>query len=177
MTEGIHSRNAHEPSFVFGLAALQCCQGWRGAVSPHCSPDGCDGHGFLASKLCSVSWAELKVQVALPLLYTSIIAFFFSVSLLSYSIGTEDGTVHQCSCSYSDSFLTTTKAHSGPVYQLALSPFDSDVMLSCSSDWRLCLWHAKSGPGAAPFVLQPGTSAVMDAAWSKQHPTVLASIR
>lgn len=91
-----------------------------------------------------------------------------------YFVGTEDGTVHYCSSSYSDSFLQSFKPHMGPVFQLSHSPFSEALLLSCSSDWKLCLWHADNRE--QPFVLQPNTSAVVDAAWSHHHPGVLASI-
>lgn len=40
----------------------------------------------------------------------------------NYLVGTSDGHIHSCSCSYSEQFLGTYNGHSGPVYNLAWSP-------------------------------------------------------
>ena len=70
----------------------------------------------------------------------------------SYLVGTEQGPIHRCSCSYNEQYLSTCFGHTGPVHRVRWSPFLSDVFLSCSSDWTVRLWrfgeageHAGSG--------------------------------
>ncbi|KAA3677639.1 uncharacterized protein DEA37_0000510, partial [Paragonimus westermani] len=58
-----------------------------------------------------------------------------------YVVGTEDGPIHKCSCSYNEQYLDTFLGHTAPVYQIEWSPFISDVFLSCSADWTIKLWH------------------------------------
>ena len=41
----------------------------------------------------------------------------------AYLAGTEDGWVHLCSAGYSEQYLESVRAHNGPVYRVAYSPF------------------------------------------------------
>lgn len=106
----------------------------------------------------------------------------FCVSLISlccirYLIGTEDGSVHRCSASYTDAFLTSHFFHQGPIYQLAYNHVCPDVFLTCSADWRLALWNGAEGEEARPFVLKAASSPIVDAAWCPQSACMLASLR
>ncbi|KAG8537874.1 hypothetical protein GDO81_023655, partial [Engystomops pustulosus] len=91
-----------------------------------------------------------------------------------YLAGTEEGHIHKCSCSYNEQFLDTYRAHKGPVYKLAWSPFCPDVFLSCSADWCIHLWRQD--------ILQPiltfcaSTNAVHDVMWSPASPLVFGAV-
>ncbi|OQR82348.1 Axonemal Inner Arm I1 Intermediate Chain Dynein [Achlya hypogyna] len=58
-----------------------------------------------------------------------------------YFVGTEDGNIHKCSCSYNEQYLETYFGHTAAVYSVKMSPFWHDVFLSCSADWSVKLWH------------------------------------
>eukprot|EP01147_Barroeca_monosierra_P009937 gene9937-2119_t len=91
-----------------------------------------------------------------------------------YFVGTEDGNIHKCSTSYSDTFLDSYFAHTSSVYRLSFSPLNGTRMLSCSADWSLHLWDVSTG--SIVQTLRSGSSAVRDASWSHHHKDVLASI-
>lgn len=40
----------------------------------------------------------------------------------NYLVGTDDGSIHGCSCSYSEQYVNTYEGHSGPVYNVHWSP-------------------------------------------------------
>ena len=58
-----------------------------------------------------------------------------------YYVGTEDGVVHKCSCSYNEQYLQNYHGHTGPVYKLRCHPLNPDVFISCSADWTIKLWN------------------------------------
>jgi len=60
-----------------------------------------------------------------------------------YIVGTEDGTIYKCSCSYNEQYLQTFQGHTGPVYRIRWNPFDRDSFISCSADWTIRVWNAK----------------------------------
>ena len=59
----------------------------------------------------------------------------------SYLVGTEEGQIHRCSCSYNEQYLDSYHGHTGPVNRISWSPFSQEVFLSCSGDWTMRLWH------------------------------------
>ena len=91
-----------------------------------------------------------------------------------YLVGTEDGTIHKCSCSYTEQTLKDFYGHSGPVYQIETSPFARDVFLTCSADWTVRLWHHEVEE--AIKVLQDAPKSIQDCAWSPHKSTVLAAV-
>eukprot|EP00043_Microstomoeca_roanoka_P008536 m.82190 g.82190 ORF g.82190 m.82190 type:complete len:795 (-) comp14285_c0_seq1:129-2513(-) len=104
-----------------------------------------------------------------------VMAFAFSpVDANSYLVGTEDGNIHKCSTSYSDTYLDSYFGHSSSVYRLQFCPLDSQRLLSCSADWTIKLWDTTQG--IAVQTLQGTTSGVRDASWSYHHKDVFASI-
>jgi len=66
---------------------------------------------------------------------------------INYFVATEDCTIHRCSVSYPDQYLDTYYGHAGPIYRIRCNPFwdnqDCPIMLSCSYDWTIRVWHAK----------------------------------
>ncbi|OWZ06812.1 Axonemal Inner Arm I1 Intermediate Chain Dynein [Phytophthora megakarya] len=95
-----------------------------------------------------------------------------------YFVGTEDGLVHKCSVSYNEQYLQTYIGHTGPVYQLLVSPFCSDLFLSCSGDWSLKLWHQNDphGDAALTFHSMDLAKAVLGASWSPSDAGVFAAV-
>ncbi|KAG7397131.1 WD repeat-containing protein 78 [Phytophthora boehmeriae] len=95
-----------------------------------------------------------------------------------YFVGTEDGLVHKCSVSYNEQYLQTYIGHSGPVYQLLVSPFCNDLFLSCSSDWSLKLWHQAESHGNAALTFHSVdlAQAVLGASWSPTDAALFAAV-
>ena len=64
----------------------------------------------------------------------------------NYFAATEDCSVHKCSISYPDQYLSSYYGHSGPVYRVRCNPFwdqnDNPVYLTCSYDWTVRVWNA-----------------------------------
>ncbi|KAL7689707.1 putative WD40-repeat-containing domain-containing protein [Plasmopara halstedii] len=93
-----------------------------------------------------------------------------------YYVGTEDGLVHKCSVSYNEQYLQTYIGHTGPVYQLLVSPFCPDVFLSCSGDWKLKIWHQSEGEAMLTLHSVDLTKAVLGASWSSNDAGVFAAV-
>ncbi|GMF41800.1 unnamed protein product [Phytophthora fragariaefolia] len=95
-----------------------------------------------------------------------------------YFVGTEDGLVHKCSVSYNEQYLQTYIGHTGPVYQLLVSPFCNDLFLSCSGDWSLKLWHQADPRGDAVLTFHSVdlAQAVLSASWSPSDAAVFAAV-
>ena len=91
-----------------------------------------------------------------------------------YVVGTEEGNIHKCSCSYSEQYLESYQGHMGPVYQIAWSPFSSGYFLSASNDWSIKLW---SEDQEAPLLtFQSGTEEIHDVCWSPTNSTVFGAV-
>eukprot|EP01135_Chromosphaera_perkinsii_P001570 Nk52_evm40s207 gene=Nk52_evmTU40s207 len=91
-----------------------------------------------------------------------------------YLVGTEDGNIHKCSCSYNEQYLENYFGHSGPVYKIKWSPFHPNIFLSCSADWTVKCWNQdKEAPALS---LQSSTNPVNDLDWSPSSPTVFATV-
>uniref|UniRef100_H3AVV7 Dynein axonemal intermediate chain 4 n=1 Tax=Latimeria chalumnae TaxID=7897 RepID=H3AVV7_LATCH len=91
-----------------------------------------------------------------------------------YLAGTEEGQIHKCSCSYNEQFLDTYKAHKGPVYKIAWSPFAHDVFLSCSADWSIFLWRQDLSKPVLSFYST--TKAVHSIRWSPKSATLFGTV-
>ncbi|KFZ48662.1 WD repeat-containing protein 78, partial [Podiceps cristatus] len=90
-----------------------------------------------------------------------------------YLVGTEEGHIHQCSCSCNEQFLETYSGHKGPVYKVAWNPFSTDTFLSCSADWSIMLWHRDSQTPMLTF--SSATAFVHDITWSPKSAFVFAA--
>ncbi|XRA96346.1 dynein axonemal intermediate chain 4 [Pycnococcus provasolii] len=92
-----------------------------------------------------------------------------------YVVGTEEGLIHKCSCSYSEQYLETFRGHMGPVYTVAWSPFSQNGhFLSASADWTVRLWS--EGREDPLLTFQSGNAAVTDMSWSPTNSTVFANV-
>lgn len=94
--------------------------------------------------------------------------------LITYVVGTEDGTLHKCSKSQSENYLLDYKPHEEPVYRIRWSPFCSQYFLTCSADWTSRLYHVDK---ADPIITLDSNKqdAVHDVAWSHTNATIFAS--
>nr|XP_028588974.1 WD repeat-containing protein 78 isoform X1 [Podarcis muralis]XP_028588975.1 WD repeat-containing protein 78 isoform X1 [Podarcis muralis]XP_028588976.1 WD repeat-containing protein 78 isoform X1 [Podarcis muralis] len=90
-----------------------------------------------------------------------------------YLVGTEEGFIHKCSCSYNEQYLETYRGHKGPVYKIAWNPFSTEVFLSCSADWSIILWREDS---VRPVLTFSSTANVIyDIVWSPNSAYVFAA--
>ncbi|KAF1318017.1 hypothetical protein FI667_g14288, partial [Globisporangium splendens] len=93
-----------------------------------------------------------------------------------YYVGTKDGLIHKCSVSYNEQYLQTYFGHTGPVYQLLVSPFSSDVFLSCSGDWNVKLWLQTEPKGVLNFRAVDLAHAVHSISWCPSDATVFGAV-
>jgi WD40 repeat protein len=102
---------------------------------------------------------------------------FCSDDPTTYIVGTEEGTLHKCSVSYSEQYLETYIPHAGPVYTVKCSPRWPQVFLTCSADWTIGLYHmhVKDRP-----IFQMRASgedfAITDVCWCPDNSTVFAAV-
>ncbi|PPQ63385.1 hypothetical protein CVT24_005650 [Panaeolus cyanescens] len=113
----------------------------------------------------------------------------------TFWVGTEEGTVYQANrydragAKAGLNQYDVYKAHAGPVMGLhfhpLLGPVDfSDLFLTCSADWTVKLWRAKSlaKPSTTPHVVSPlysfneADDYVYDVKWHPAHPAVFGSV-
>lgn len=93
-----------------------------------------------------------------------------------YFVGTEDGMIHKCSVSYNEQYLQTYCGHTGPVYQLLVSPFCSDIFLSCSGDWNIKLWSQSESKEVLNFRSVDLAHAVHGISWCPSDSTTFGSV-
>lgn len=91
-----------------------------------------------------------------------------------YLIGTEDGNIHRCSCSYNEQFLSTYTGHTGTVHRVAWNAFVPHVFMTCSADWSVKLWSQHRETPCC--TLQAAPAPVMACAWSSRCASMLASL-
>ncbi|OAF66967.1 WD repeat-containing protein 78, partial [Intoshia linei] len=90
-----------------------------------------------------------------------------------YLVGTEDGSVQLCSISHNEQYLQTYYYHTAPINKIVWSPFNSDIFITASSDWTICIWSKHNDE---PIVCLHGTKPVLDVIWSPSTSTLIASI-
>merc|ERR1712224_920633 len=93
-----------------------------------------------------------------------------------YYVGTEDGVVHKCSCSYNEQYLQNYHGHTGPVYKLRCHPLNPNVFISCSADWTIKLWDQSKPQSVQTLQQTDSTDVVNDVVWAPQDATVFASV-
>ncbi|KAL9650801.1 hypothetical protein ABK040_001851 [Willaertia magna] len=97
-----------------------------------------------------------------------------------YLVGTEDGTISKCSCSYTEQPLETYHDHTGPVYSVRWNPYVPDVFVSCSADWTVKIWNQEQSSPIFAIESYSDKSdqrsyAVTDVAWSKYCSTMFST--
>lgn len=93
-----------------------------------------------------------------------------------YVVGTEDGTLHRCSVSYTEQYLESYAPHHGPVYRVKFSPRWPQLFLTCSADWSLGLFHLRHKEPLFNVRAAGVDVAVADAAWCPDNSTIFASV-
>jgi len=110
---------------------------------------------------------------------------FHSSDVNQYIVGTEEGKIHRCSCSYNEQYLETYGGHKGIVHKIVWSPHDENVFLSASSDWTAKVWltdgtemqNAPSDRKDSAITLVHGYgNNVNDAAWHPLEPTIFVTL-
>jgi dynein intermediate chain 1 len=66
-----------------------------------------------------------------------------------YLVGSESGSVYQCSKAYGSDYLACFSDHCMPVYAVKWNGMHPDIFLSCSADWSIkvhpCIGHTGGG--------------------------------
>jgi len=102
---------------------------------------------------------------------------FSPIDPTTYIVGTEEGTLHKCSVSYSEQYLETYAPHSGPVYKVKCSPRWPQLFLTCSADWSLGLYHMNVKQRPIFQMRASGEDfAVTDVCWCPDNSTVFAAV-
>ncbi|XP_045470031.1 dynein intermediate chain 2, ciliary [Harmonia axyridis] len=92
---------------------------------------------------------------------------------LIYLVGTETGSIYECSTAYSSIYLFVYEAHHMPIYRIDFNRYNTEIFASCSADWRIKIWeHKRDEP---LFVFDVG-AAVNDVKWAPYSSTVFASV-
>ncbi|KAJ3091377.1 WD repeat-containing protein 78 [Quaeritorhiza haematococci] len=91
-----------------------------------------------------------------------------------YLVGTDDGHIHRCSCSYNEQYLSTHFGHTGPVYRVRWSPFLPGAFLTCSADWTVRLWSQETDDPV--FNFQSGKDTITYVAWSPNSSTMFGCV-
>jgi dynein intermediate chain 1 len=90
-----------------------------------------------------------------------------------FLVGTEEGSIHECSKAYRGQYIKTYDGHHMGVHRVRWNPFHADVFISCSADWTVKLWDHMSTSCILNFDLG---SAVGDVCWSPYSSTVFAAV-
>ncbi|EQC42250.1 hypothetical protein SDRG_01084 [Saprolegnia diclina VS20] len=93
-----------------------------------------------------------------------------------YFVGTEDGNIHKCSCSYNEQYLETYFGHTAAVYAVQMSPFWNEVFLSCSADWSVKLWHHGESHEMLNFRSADLFHGVYGIGWCPNDATIFGSV-
>ncbi|KNC76118.1 hypothetical protein SARC_11374 [Sphaeroforma arctica JP610] len=171
------------------------CQGWVGTQNAHNLITVCND-----GKLCvwnpdnidePIEAQDLKRSALNSNLPVTSIAFADG-EMSEFVVGGEDGGLYAVpryvinpKQRHNDTGSTAMKpkkfedVHYGPVLGLSSHPRKgevdlSDLILSCSADWTLKLWHKSTQKSIITF--EDSADYVYDVAWSPVHPTVFASI-
>ncbi|KAJ8279085.1 hypothetical protein COCON_G00061510 [Conger conger] len=99
---------------------------------------------------------------------------FHTEDTMNYLVGTEEGYIHKCSCSYNEQYMDTYRQHEGPLYRITWSPFCPDIFLSCAADCAVQLWRQDLMRPILRFM--SGQRAVFDVVWSPKWATVFGTI-
>jgi len=90
-----------------------------------------------------------------------------------YLVGTEEGTIHQCSVDYSSQYLHTYFGHKMPVYAVKWNNWHKNIFVSGSADWTVKLWREGLSSPIMSFDLG---SSVGDVGWAPFSSTVFAAV-
>lgn len=89
-----------------------------------------------------------------------------------YLVGTEEGDIFKCSTAYSSMCLLTYNAHLLPIARICFNFYNSDIFISCSSDWRIKIWEDNR---VEPLFVFDLGDRVGDVKWAPYSSTVFAA--
>jgi dynein intermediate chain 1 len=90
-----------------------------------------------------------------------------------YLVGTEEGSIHECSKAYRGQCIKSYDGHHMRVHRIRWNPFHRDIFISCSEDWTVKIWDHMSSKCLLHFDLG---NAVGDVCWSPFSSTVFAAV-
>jgi dynein intermediate chain 1 len=90
-----------------------------------------------------------------------------------YLVGTEEGSIHECSKAYRGQYIKSYEGHHMRVHRIRWNPFHRDIFISCSEDWTVKIWDHMSSKCLLHFDLG---NAVGDVCWSPFSSTVFAAV-
>ena len=90
-----------------------------------------------------------------------------------FLVGTEEGSIHECSKAYRGQYIKSYDGHHMRVHRVRWNPFHQDIFISCSEDWTVKIWDHKSSKCILHFDLG---NAVGDVCWSPFSSTVFAAV-
>ena len=90
-----------------------------------------------------------------------------------FLVGTEEGSIHECSRAYSGQYINTYDGHHMGVHAVRWNPFHEDIFISCSADWTVKIWDHGDPKCLLHFDLG---NAVGDVCWSPYSSTVFAAV-
>nr|XP_046249819.1 dynein axonemal intermediate chain 4-like isoform X3 [Scatophagus argus] len=117
---------------------------------------------------------KTETECVLSTLTPGLCVAFHPTDSCFYLAGIWEGLIHKCSLPKSHHFLDTYQKHFCPVNHIEWSPFNSDVFLSCSSDWTIQLWKQDRFTPVLSFTSTQ--RAVCTVRWSPNWPTIFAAI-
>ncbi|RNF19712.1 putative dynein intermediate chain [Trypanosoma conorhini] len=92
-----------------------------------------------------------------------------------YVVGSEDGSIHQCNKSQTETYELDYAPHSELVYRVRWSPYSDAFFLTCSADWSSRLYRLGQSAQLLTFD-SPNQNAVQDVAWSFTNSTTFATV-
>lgn len=92
---------------------------------------------------------------------------------LIYLVGTEEGQIFKCSTAYSSMCLFTYNAHLLPIARIDFNKYNTDIFISCSSDWRIKIWEDNR---IEPLFVFDLGDRVGDVKWAPYSSTVFAAV-
>jgi dynein intermediate chain 4, axonemal len=91
-----------------------------------------------------------------------------------YVVGTEDGSVLQCSKSQTENYDFEYESHAELVYRVRWSPYSASYFLTCSADWTSRLYKVGTSKPQLRFS-SVRQDAVQDVAWSPTNALIFAT--
>lgn len=90
-----------------------------------------------------------------------------------YLVGTDEGCIHKCSTHYLNQHIDVFRAHAGPIYGVAFSPFWKALLATCGADSAVRLWMEGMDDVIMTLTCP---SAVYGVAWCPINATVLVCV-
>ncbi|OAF66873.1 Axonemal dynein intermediate chain 1 [Intoshia linei] len=92
-----------------------------------------------------------------------------------YIVGSRKGKLYLCCKLYSSRFLKIFNAHTMTIYRVTWNKYNTDLFITCSADWTICIWNQNSTDDEPLFTFDVGAS-VEDVCWAPYSSTVFAAV-